>query len=451
MRSPIRLSVVAVAAAILGFLGANVAAFELQASSLRAGLDRQQAIGVPAADLAPLRAALAARLTAAAPFTTLAIARDPFADLKAAAHDVLRSSTQRSQQRASDALSHLAGLRGGPDSEYAAERQALGAAGTPAELDLLADRWTVAAETAELDRRTLGEIAGGLTPEGRPADLVDYVPQLESAIADAAQAQVADDPAPAARDALVASWALPVDVQLAQHEDLRASAASALDMVTKRAQAKRHALDLAGGIDDLLEQATTIGVSDDLRAQATRGRDAAPAAHTEAEVHAAVSDLEQATNALTAIVDRSPEAPLPPCLPAGAASQVIWIHLATQQLIAYQDGCPWLGTQVTTGRPALPTDRGTFRIFYKAPAYKMISPWPKGSPFWYPDAWVYDAMEFVGDGTFIHNADWQPDDTYGPGSEYGPYASHGCVHVPDAALAKLYDWAQLGATVIVGD
>ncbi len=81
----------------------------------------------------------------------------------------------------------------------------------------------------------------------------------------------------------------------------------------------------------------------------------------------------------------------------------------------------------------------------------MVSPWPPGSPFWYPTTWVYDAMEFVGDGTFIHNADWEPDDAYGPDSEYGPYASHGCVHVPDAALAKLYDWAQVGATVIVGD
>jgi lipoprotein-anchoring transpeptidase ErfK/SrfK len=60
-------------------------------------------------------------------------------------------------------------------------------------------------------------------------------------------------------------------------------------------------------------------------------------------------------------------------------------------------------------------------------------------------------MEFVGDGTFIHTADWQPDDTYGPGSQYGPYASHGCIHVQDGPIVKLYAWAQLGATVHVGD
>src|SRR5262249_30949534 len=115
------------------------------------------------------------------------------------------------------------------------------------------------------------------------------------------------------------------------------------------------------------------------------------------------------------------------------------------------NGCPFLTTPVTTGRPALPTDRGTFHIFAKYPSYHMISPWPPGSPFWYHDAWVYNAMEFVSDGTFIHNAGWQPADTYGPGSQYGPYASHGCVHVPDGPLARLYAWAAIGTTVTVID
>ena len=106
---------------------------------------------------------------------------------------------------------------------------------------------------------------------------------------------------------------------------------------------------------------------------------------------------------------------------------------------------------MTTGRPALPTGRGTFHIFYKSRSYHMVSPWPDGSPFHYPPTWVYNAMEFIGDGTFIHNADWQPDASYGPGSQNGPYASHGCVHVVDAPLAQLYDWAPIGTTVIVGD
>jgi len=55
------------------------------------------------------------------------------------------------------------------------------------------------------------------------------------------------------------------------------------------------------------------------------------------------------------------------------------------------------------------------------------------------------------DGTFIHSAEWEPNSAYGPGSQNGPYASHGCVHVMNGPLATLYSWAQIGATVIIED
>jgi lipoprotein-anchoring transpeptidase ErfK/SrfK len=136
------------------------------------------------------------------------------------------------------------------------------------------------------------------------------------------------------------------------------------------------------------------------------------------------------------------------CAP-GAPAKLIVVHLVTQQLVAEDSGCPWLQAPVTTGRPALPTLRGTFQIFYKAPSYTMVSPWPRGSPFWYPTTVVTWAMEFIRNGTFIHGASWEPAGAYGPGSEYGPYASHGCVHVPPGPLERLYAWAPLGTTVLV--
>jgi len=160
-----------------------------------------------------------------------------------------------------------------------------------------------------------------------------------------------------------------------------------------------------------------------------------------------LSDMQAAQLGSLPIQDGA--APLP-CIP-GAPQNLIVIHLATQQLVGYTNGCPWLRTPVTTGRPALPTDRGTFHIFAKYPAFHMISEWPKSSPFYYPPTWVYNAMEFVGDGTFIHNANWEPPRAYGPGSEYGPYASHGCVHVMDGPLRQLYNWAPIGTTVQVGN
>src|SRR5262249_31982894 len=191
--------------------------------------------------------------------------------------------------------------------------------------------------------------------------------------------------------------------------------------------------------------------------QAVADARAAEGSNDDGKMDAATGGLKQAVDPLSsagpAAGQKGPQAALPSNTPRnhGGPPPPVLIHLATQQLVAYDNGCPFLTTLITTGRPALPTDRGTFHIFAKYPSYHMISPWPPGSPFWYHDAWVYNAMEFVSDGTFIHNASWQPADTYGPGSQYGPYASHGCVHVPDGPLARLYAWAQIGTTVTVID
>jgi lipoprotein-anchoring transpeptidase ErfK/SrfK len=134
----------------------------------------------------------------------------------------------------------------------------------------------------------------------------------------------------------------------------------------------------------------------------------------------------------------------------GAPAKLIVVHLATQNLIVYENGCPILQSLVTTGRPALRTDRGDFYIFKKSSPYKFVSPWPPGSPFWYHSAWVSWAMEIVNDGTFLHDAPWQPPGTFGPGSEDGPYSSHGCIHVPAPVMSWLFGWAPIGTEVIVG-
>jgi lipoprotein-anchoring transpeptidase ErfK/SrfK len=155
------------------------------------------------------------------------------------------------------------------------------------------------------------------------------------------------------------------------------------------------------------------------------------------------------SNKLNSLIAAAATAPNPGGCLQNVPPKMIVVHLVTQQLIAYDHGCVYLRTPVTTGRPALPTGRGTFKIFYKSPRYLMHSPWPPGSPYWYPDAWVGAAMEFIGDGTFLHTADWEPTWAYGAGSEYGPYASHGCVHVMDGPAWNLYSWAPIGTTVVV--
>jgi lipoprotein-anchoring transpeptidase ErfK/SrfK len=124
------------------------------------------------------------------------------------------------------------------------------------------------------------------------------------------------------------------------------------------------------------------------------------------------------------------------------------IRLGAQTLTAYLNGKPVLRTPVTTGRPALPTPVGSYHIEAAYSPFTFVSPWPPGSPYWYPPTPVTWAMPFY-DGDFLHNDPGEPASAFGKGSEYGPYASHGCVHVPPAAMAFLFQWLPIGATVIV--
>ena len=126
--------------------------------------------------------------------------------------------------------------------------------------------------------------------------------------------------------------------------------------------------------------------------------------------------------------------------------KLIVISLSRQVLTAYQDGAAVMTTFVATGRPQLPTPPGVYRIFARYSPYKMISPWPYGSPYWYPDSWTNWAMEFAGGGYFIHDAPWRS--WYGPGSNIYN-GTHGCVNVPYNQMSFLWKWAPMGTTVVV--
>jgi hypothetical protein len=134
--------------------------------------------------------------------------------------------------------------------------------------------------------------------------------------------------------------------------------------------------------------------------------------------------------------------------PPAPLERAVVVRLATQTLTAYLDGTPVLTTPVTTGRPALPTPIGSFYIHSRSSPYVFTSPWPKGNPFWYPPTPATWAMYFY-DNDFLHDDPVEPTSAFGAGSQNGPYASHGCIHVPHDAMAFLYRWLPVGATVIV--
>jgi hypothetical protein len=87
-------------------------------------------------------------------------------------------------------------------------------------------------------------------------------------------------------------------------------------------------------------------------------------------------------------------------------------------------------------------------VIFRASPFVFHSPWPRSSPFWYPPTPVTWAMDFF-NGDFLHDDPGEPSDAFGTGSEYGPYASHGCVHVPHDVMAFLYRWLPVGAQVVV--
>ena len=133
---------------------------------------------------------------------------------------------------------------------------------------------------------------------------------------------------------------------------------------------------------------------------------------------------------------------------SGPSAKAVVIRLEAQTLTAYLNGKPILHTPVTTGRPALPTPVGSYQIEAAYSPFTFHSPWPPGSPFWYPPTPVTWAMPFY-NGDFLHDDPGEPTSAFGKGSEDGPYASHGCVHVPHGTMAFLFHWLPIGATVIV--
>jgi lipoprotein-anchoring transpeptidase ErfK/SrfK len=137
------------------------------------------------------------------------------------------------------------------------------------------------------------------------------------------------------------------------------------------------------------------------------------------------------------------------------AGKYIVVSLGRQWWYAYQDGQQVYSGPVTTGQPALPTPAGHFSVLSRHSPYTMISPWPPGSPFYYPPSGMTYALQITGNGVFLHDAPWRP--YYGPGTNFGHVdpdgvyrtGSHGCINLPYSAAAWLWNFAPVGTPVDV--
>jgi lipoprotein-anchoring transpeptidase ErfK/SrfK len=143
-------------------------------------------------------------------------------------------------------------------------------------------------------------------------------------------------------------------------------------------------------------------------------------------------------------------------LQSNLARKHVVVYWEAQRTFAFENGREVQNTLVTTGPRGdtkLGTDFGPMKVLRKNHPWKMHSPWPQGSPNWYPDTDVQYAVFFTNSGEAFHDASWQQDSTLGPGSQFTEGTrSHGCIHMPwqGPNLAEwMYNWADAGMPVDV--
>lgn len=118
--------------------------------------------------------------------------------------------------------------------------------------------------------------------------------------------------------------------------------------------------------------------------------------------------------------------------------KLITVDLYKQMLFVWENGQMINKTRVSTGLPATPTVRGSFRTYWKTPSQTMRGGSLAYGRYVYPN--VPHVMYFY-QGYALHGAYWH--------NRFGWPASHGCVNIPLAFAKWLYDWAPLGTRVEV--
>ena len=111
----------------------------------------------------------------------------------------------------------------------------------------------------------------------------------------------------------------------------------------------------------------------------------------------------------------------------------IEVDLSQQLLTAWSGSSLVYSTYISSGVDATPTPTGVFSIQTKYDSTPM-----SGADYYVPD--VPYAMFFYGNYA-IHGAYWHND--------FGTPVSHGCINLPLKNAQWLFDWAEIGTTLII--
>jgi hypothetical protein len=144
---------------------------------------------------------------------------------------------------------------------------------------------------------------------------------------------------------------------------------------------------------------------------------------------------------------RATQAATPACAGTPSGVRHIYVNISKQHLWACTGPVLLVGTAVTTGASALTnvhdaTPTGTWRVYSKVRNTVLVGRDANGS---WRDSVAYWMPFYRGYG--FHDSPWQ---TFAYGSAlYKTKGSHGCVHVPIAALRVIYNWAPVGTLVTI--
>lgn len=122
----------------------------------------------------------------------------------------------------------------------------------------------------------------------------------------------------------------------------------------------------------------------------------------------------------------------PASAPSGDGKRFL-VDLSEQRLYAYEGDTLVRTTLVSTGVAQYPTVTGTFYIYLRLPAQRMVGPGYDlpGVPY----------VQYFYKGYGLHGTYWH--------NNFGTPMSHGCVNMPTEEAEWAYNWADYGTPVIV--
>ena len=450
---PLLLCVVAAGVVTAHAASDRQSSFSTAAAQLRAQWDRDQAQGVPASSLAPLRSQLASQQPTAAWWspgwlgddgqTLLGRLQSETTAAWSAALDAQRTQAQALITQWNDfAQQQTSWLASDAVASAAQWSNQLGAATTPASIETLTTSWKgfLAQQRTAVVAAQQAKLAEALKSAGGPQAVLASARHLVAVAASANLDAGNVDPLATQLSNQIASGDNTGAITTGEH--LLPAIASLQSLVNLNNQVSGQVLPLLWNVDQAAAEGTPKAAA--LAAQQAGIGAQFRAARTPDQLNAVAAAVTSLQSQIAT------ELAANQCGHPVGAGKVITISLSLQEMVFYQDGCVVKATPVTTGRPQLRTPTGHFSVFSKPTNFTFVSPWPKGSPFYYNPTPCRWGMEFAGGGYFIHDAWWESTGSYGPGGQNNQQAaSHGCVHTPTPVMEWAFSWTPIGTPVVI--